>query len=457
MNAIFEFIVKDVLGQASILIACIAMLGLILQKKPAGKVIEGTFKTMLGFLVMMAGINIVVDTLSYLNSIFTTGFGMTGYITDVAAIAGIANQTLGTEVALTLMVIFATNIIIARFTPWKYIFLTGQALLWMSTIGAVICYKAGLSGATLVLTGGIFGGILAVAMPAIAQPVVRKITGSDNVALGHFCTIGYMVQAAVAKVVGKGSKSTEEIELPKAFAFLSDTYLSMAVVMVPMFLIPAIAAGPEYIAQFSGGMNYLMFSLMQAIMFTAGVFVLYSGVRLLLQELVPAFQGIAMRLVPNAKPALDCPVLFPYAPNAVILGFLSTTVGSVLGMLLFPMFGLAMILPGLLTNFFAGGTAGIFGNAMGGRRGAIIGGVMHGLFITFLPAILIPLLETYGFVGVTFSDSDVIASGLLLGHAFNGNWFFVASFIGFTAAITWYVNKSLKAGNAEQPELKNAA
>ncbi|STW66317.1 integral membrane protein [Klebsiella michiganensis] len=28
------------------------------------------------------------------------------------------------------MVIFAVNIIIARLTPLKYIFLTGQALLW---------------------------------------------------------------------------------------------------------------------------------------------------------------------------------------------------------------------------------------------------------------------------------------------------------------------------------------
>ncbi|BDP95498.1 hypothetical protein EfmGK941_25030 [Enterococcus faecium] len=46
------------------------------------------------------------------------------------------------------------------------------------------------------------------------------------------------------------------------------------------------------------------------------------------------------------------------------------------------MFGLAMILPGMLTNFFAGGTAGIFGNAVGGRRGAIIGGIAHGFFIT---------------------------------------------------------------------------
>lgn len=314
MNSFVEFIVKDLLGQASILIAFIAMLGLILQKKSAGKTAEGTFKTLLGFLIMMAGINIIVATLTFLNDIFTQGFGMKGYITDVAAIAGLANRELGSEVALTLMVIFAVNIIIARLTPLKYIFLTGQALLWMATIGAVIGYKAGLTGLSLILTGGIFGGVMAVLMPALAQPVVRRITGSDDVALGHFCTIGYLVQAAVAKVVGKGSRSTEDLELPDNFKFLQDTYLAMAVVMVPMYLIPALAAGPEYIAQFSGGINYLMYAFMQSIQFVAGVFVLYSGVRLLLNELVPAFRGIAMRIVPDAKPALDCPVLFPYAP-----------------------------------------------------------------------------------------------------------------------------------------------
>ncbi len=47
---------------------------------------------------------------------------MKGYITDVAAIAGLANRELGSEVALTLLVIFAVNIIIARLTPLKYIF-----------------------------------------------------------------------------------------------------------------------------------------------------------------------------------------------------------------------------------------------------------------------------------------------------------------------------------------------
>ncbi len=52
----------------------------------------------------------------------------------------------------------------------------------MATIGAVIGYKSGLTGVPLILTGGIFGGVMAVLMPAPAQPVVRRITGSDDVA-----------------------------------------------------------------------------------------------------------------------------------------------------------------------------------------------------------------------------------------------------------------------------------
>ncbi|MFK5261311.1 PTS transporter subunit IIC, partial [Lactiplantibacillus plantarum] len=89
-------------------------------------------------------------------------------------------------------------------------------------------------------------------------------------------------------------------------------------------------------------------AFMMGIQFVVGVFVLLAGVRLLLGEIVPAFRGIAMKLVPNAKPALDCPVLFPFSPNAVILGFITTTIGTVIGMFLMPVFGLAVILPGML-------------------------------------------------------------------------------------------------------------
>lgn len=414
---ILNFIINNVLTQASVTIALIAMLGLILQKKSSGVVISGTFKTLLGFQVLSAGSGIIVGALTYFGKIFTQGFGIQGLVPSIEAINGQAmgDLGLGSEIAITLAAIFVVNIIIARFTKWKYVFLTGQVLLWEATICAVFGYYCGLRGVSLILVGGLIGGIMTVFMPAIAQPIMRKITGSEDIALGHLCTIGYLLTAYISKLVGGNSKSTEELTLPKSFEFLQDTYLSVMVVMIPLFVITAAFAGPEFCAQFAGGKNYLVYSFLQGIQFVVGVYVLLAGVRMLLAEIVPAFQGIAMKLVPNAIPALDCPVLFPYAPNAVIVGFVCTTIGSVIGMFLTPLFGLPMILPGMLTNFFAGGTAGIFANQTGGRRGAIISCIIHGIFITFLPAILAPLLGNIGFVNITCTDSDVIFTGYFYG------------------------------------------
>lgn len=412
---IIDFIVNDVLAQAPIIVALVAMVGLIALKKSVGQIITGTMKTLLGFLVLIAGTQILVGTLGYLGEVFQQGFNVQGTVTDVNAIAGIAQQVVGRETALIMVIAFAVNIIVARFSKWKYIFLTGQASLWMATVYSLVGYMAGLRGALLIISGGLVAGLMAVLMPALAQPIVRKITGNDDIALAHYCTFGYLVQAGVAKIAGNKKHTTEDLKLPKSFEFMQDTYLSMMVVMIPVYLIPTLFAGPDVVAEISDGSNYIVYAFLQSIQFVAGVYVILAGVRLLLAEIVPAFRGIAIKLVPNAKPALDCPVLFPYAPNAVIIGFLATTVGTIIGMFFFPVIGLALIIPGMMTNFFAGGTAGIFGNAVGGARGAIIGGIVHGLFITLLPALFVTLLGGYDINNVTFSDSDVITVGLLLG------------------------------------------
>lgn len=335
---IINFIINNILTQAGITLALIALLGLILQKKSFGNCLSGAFKTLLGFMVLSAGSAIIVGSLTYFGKIFTEGFGLRGIIPSIEAINGQAMNELGlgSQIAFTFLAIFIVNIILARITKWKYIFLTGQALLWMATMCTAFGYFAGFRGFTLVIIGGIIGGIFAVAMPAIAQPIIRKITGSNDIALGHFCTIGYLVEAGVAKLVGNSKDSVEEIKLPKQFEFLQDTYLSVMVVMVPLYIITALFAGPAFCQDLSGTTNYLVFAFLQAIQFVVGVYVLLSGVRLILGEIVPAFRGIAMKLVPNAIPALDCPVLFPYSPNAVILGFITTTIGTIIAMFILP-------------------------------------------------------------------------------------------------------------------------
>jgi PTS system ascorbate-specific IIC component len=154
--------------------------------------------------------------------------------------------------------------------------------------------------------------------------------------------------------------------------------------------------------------------------FAGGVYVILSGVRLIVGEIVPAFKGIADKIVPGAKPALDCPIAFTYAPNAVIIGFLSSFVGGLVGLLVLngvnAFVPVALILPGVVPHFFCGATAGVFGNAEGGLKGCVAGSFAHGLLITFLPAICMPVFSALGYVGTTFSDADFSWMGIVFGN-----------------------------------------
>jgi PTS system ascorbate-specific IIC component len=282
---------------------------------------------------------------------------------------------------------------------------------------AAILTAAGMKGAALVIVGSILLGFIMAIFPAMAQPTMRKITGQNDVAFGHFGTVGYVLSAFVGKFVGKGSKSTEETEFPQGLAFLRDTSVAISLTMAILYLIVAIAAGKTYVeSQISGGTNFIVYSLIQAITFAGGVYVILSGVRLILAEIVPAFKGIAEKIVPEAKPALDCPVVFPYAPNAVLIGFLSSFVGGIVGMVILIALKAPVILPGVVPHFFCGATAGVFGNATGGKRGAILGAFAHGLLITFLPVLLMPVLGGLGFANTTFSDADFGVVGIILGN-----------------------------------------
>ena len=155
------------------------------------------------------------------------------------------------------------------------------------------------------------------------------------------------------------------------------------------YIIVAIASGSEFVNTLSGGQNFILFAILQAITFAAGVYVILQGVRLILAEIVPAFRGISERLVPDAKPALDCPVVFPYAPNAVLIGFLASFLGGIVGMLILVGLKTTIILPGVVPHFFCGATAGVFGNATGGgASGSVCPWTVYNILTSTINAIL---------------------------------------------------------------------
>jgi PTS system ascorbate-specific IIC component len=411
-------IIQEILSTPAVLVALIALIGLLLQKKPAADTIRGTIKSFLGFIVLSAGADVIVTSLAPLGGMFQEAFHTAGVVPNNEAIIAVALKEYGQVTALIMFFGMFANILIARITRFKYVFLTGHHTLYMACMIGVILITIGMSTAATVVVGAVALGIVMVLFPALAQPTMKKITKSDDVAFGHFSTIGYWSSAMIGKLVGKNSKSTEEIEFPKSLAFLRDSSVSISLTMVIFYLILALFCGPDYVKNnWSDGTNYIMFSITKGIQFAAGVFIILQGVRLILAEIVPAFKGISERLIPNAKPALDCPIVYTFAPNAVLIGFFSSFVGGIVGMIVLILTGGIIILPGVVPHFFCGATAGVFGNANGGVKGAVFGSFINGLMLTFAPLLLMPLLGDLGYQGTTFSDLDFIASGFLIGKA----------------------------------------
>ena len=425
----------------AILVGLLALIGLALQKKPIEEITKGTAKTIVGFLVLTAGAGFLQSgSLNAFGDIFNYAFGMQGVIPNNEAIVSLGLKQFATDTAYIMCIGMIANIIMARFSRMNFIFLTGHHTLYMACMIAVILNVGGLTGFQLWFGGGLILGLMMVLAPAITQSTMQKIVKTDALAFGHFGSFGYWFAAQVGKKF-KGSKSTEEINFPQRISFLRDTTVSIGLTMVIFFLlITGIAvskgileADPQTILatypNLGGLLNvgaetqthWAVWAITSGLSFAGGVYIILSGVRLIIGEIVPAFRGIAEKLVPNAKPAIDCPVVYPYAPNAVLIGFLVSFLGGIIGLVALgiidkTLIPVALILPGVVPHFFCGATAGVFANAEGGIKGCLVGSFLHGLLITFLPAICMPVMGALNFANCTFSDSDFSMLGIILGN-----------------------------------------
>lgn len=312
--AIANFLVNEILSVPAFLIGIITAVGLAALGKGTGQVLGGAIKATLGFLLISAGAGLVTASLQPLGAMITGATGAQGVVPTNEAIVGIAQDQFGSQVAWIMILGFVVSLILARFTPMSYVFLTGHHVLFMATLLTMVLAPAGYASWVVILFGSVLLGILMVSMPALAHPWTRRITGDDSIAIGHFGSLGYIASGAVGKLVGgkgaKLSKSTEELKLPEGLRFLRDSMVATALSMALMYVVLALlfiarAGTDEAFQAFEGGAtnvgNYLMQSVTQGLQFGVAVAVILFGVRTILGELVPAFQGIAAKVVPGAR------------------------------------------------------------------------------------------------------------------------------------------------------------
>ena len=383
MKAVLDFIVNEIFGQGAIFLSLIALIGLLLQKKSASEVIRGTFMTAIGYFVLNTGVGFVSGAVTDISVAFTTMMPQA-----VASKSVDIGANYGTQIGIVMIIGFAINLIFARFTKWKTVFLTGHMLYWFPFVFIAAGVDAGLSGAKLIILAALFTAVYMIVAPNLMRPLVKKVTGTDSFSIAHPTTTLSLIAAGVAKVTGDPKKSTEDLKFPKGLNFLREVSITGSIVILLTYLVMSLLLklngySPAEVLGYDRAFTYYF---TKTINFGMGVTIMLLGVRMLIAEIVPAFQGIATKVVPGAIPALDCPVIFNMAPNALLIGFICALATSTVTILIctalnaFP----TVVIPLAFTCFFEAGCAAIVANAYGGVRGCIIASIVNGIAMVLL-------------------------------------------------------------------------
>src|SRR5699024_2932542 len=114
------------------------------------------------------------------------------------------NGRFGSAVALARAIRFLINVIMARFTRFRYIYLTGHIMLWTTTIfaGVLVQVNEYISFWPLVIFLSVVMGLYWTLQPAVVQPYMRKVTGNDNIALGHTSAAAVLLSSWAGKLFG---------------------------------------------------------------------------------------------------------------------------------------------------------------------------------------------------------------------------------------------------------------
>ncbi len=136
-------ILLDIFTQPSVVVALIALIGLIAQRKSFSDTLKGTVRTLVGFLVLAAGAGVVVGSLDAFGTMFQHAFNVQGVVPNNEAIVAQALLDYGSAAALIFFFGMIVNIVLAATTRFKYIYLSGHVAFYIAAMIAIILGVAG--------------------------------------------------------------------------------------------------------------------------------------------------------------------------------------------------------------------------------------------------------------------------------------------------------------------------
>ncbi|MCU6677659.1 PTS ascorbate transporter subunit IIC [Leclercia tamurae] len=412
-----DYIIK-ILGTPAIIVAFIALLGLTLQRSSLTDIIKGTLLAFIGFVLIKTGGSILGGVLTMFSDIFTNAFGLRGVVPSNEAIMALTIDTLGRPAAFILFFAMIINVLLARYTRFKSIYLSLHLIVFMAFSVTAALVGLGYSEQFAIIFGSLVIGTYMAVFPTILSRFSRKIIGHNDYCIAHAASSSYIIGSYLGKWFGDTSVNVEEVKVSGKFSFLKNPDVATFVTMFFLLGISSIFAEEAFLSNVLANKPYFVWLLEKSATFAGGLYIAKKGVVMFTEEIVPAFKGFSQVVAPGSVPAVDPMVLFDKSPNAVLVGFLVSFVAELCCVAIFPFIGLPIIIPGIMASFITGGSAAIFGNATGGFRGAVLASFVNGLLLCFLPALVLPLFNHLGVSAVTFADPDFTFLSAIIKYTF---------------------------------------
>ena len=417
---VVRVITDNLFAQVSILIGLIALVGLILQRKPFDEVVAGALRATIGVVILNIGVEIFTGGLSSFQVIVSSAMGLD----PPESTSTLAEFSAGSGSVVPLIIAggFVVHLALVRIFPAaRFVYLTGHLMYWMSVVIAASLVEAfgDVNRWALAGVGSILIGCYWVLQPLWTAPLMRKVMGDEEVGLAHTDSLIAIASGYGARALKLGDPAkhdSEKVRLPKPVSFFKDINVSTATIIGVIMLVAILFADSGVVQEQMGDATVLpwVWAILQALRFAAGIAILLFGVRMFLAEIVPAFKGLSEKALPGTKPALDLPVVFTRAPTSVMIGFLASTFVFLVLMGIFAATGWFVLVPPMIMLFFGGGAGGVFGNAVAGWRGAIFGGVLNGVVLAVGQAIGWSLYAGTAPELATLADADWYAVGWAL-------------------------------------------
>lgn len=456
------------LKQPAILLGLLTFIGYLILGRGLRQSIIGLLKTMIGFLLLTIGSGTLVGLARpVFNGISKLGGSVVPLDPYFSLASGtsffsVAKETIGFSSDYTSIISYAfllgffVNILMVaakKITNTNSLMITGHVMLQQAAVVATIFYailfrdmrvfdgtiSAGEQIGLIAISGVFLGVYWATASTATIKGT-NQVTQNAGFAIGHQQMLAIAATYKLGRFFGNKEDSAENKKLPSYLKIFEDNIFTQTVIILVLFAILFIILLfvdsskviekdlIKFTTQYAvwnttfGGANFVLNIFGGSLKIVAALLAIITGVRMFITELQQSFHGISEKLIPGAVVAVDVAAVYGFSINSVTFGFISGVIGQFIAVGLIIAISripgnnfVYITVPLFITLFFNSGSLGVYANASGGWKAAML---LPGI-IGFLEVIIISFATKAVSAGF---DNSALVSPVATGFIGMADW-----------------------------------